>query len=204
MPGPALAWPRMGESGSRGALWASQGRLPWKPLPPAFDCHCSWSAFGHSDGRVRGQWDARFQLLGRYTGGARPKGARAPPLKEGGRAGPAQGASPGRDPRRSSAPHRGPLSCCSRATGDGHGLHEVTQANPWKGRGHHGKPRAGPQEHPGQASRPLDQEGAAPTSGEAGSLAVAGSQHPAPLTDCFQHSEERLAPDSGVSEASFV
>lgn len=27
---------------------------------------------------------------------------------------------------------------------------------------------------------------------------------PGPLTDCFQHSEERLAPDSGVSEASFV
>lgn len=137
-----------------------------------------------SDTQTGGSGDSGRPASSCWAGtqrGARPKGARAPPLKEGGRAGPAQGASPGRDPRRSSAPHRGPLSCCSRATGDGHDLHEVTQANPWKGRGHHGKPGAGPQElqgHPGQASRPLDQEGAAPTSGEAGSLAVAGSQHP--------------------------
>lgn len=74
-----------------------------------------------------------------------------------------------------------------------------------------GPPRQARGRSPGAAgasgpslSRPLDQEWAAPTSGEAGSLAVAGSQHPASLTDCFQHSEERLAPDSGVSEASFV
>lgn len=74
----------------------------------------------------------------------------------------------------------------------------------WKGRGHHDKPRAGPREPRGllgQASRPLAREGAAPASGEAGSRRVAGSQHLVPLIDCFQRSEERLAPDSGVSEA---
>lgn len=59
-----------------------------------------------SDTQTGGSGDSGRPASSCWAGtqrGARPKGARAPPLKEGGRAGPAQGASPGRDPRRSSA-----------------------------------------------------------------------------------------------------
>lgn len=201
MPGPALAWPRMGESGSRGALWASQGRLPRKPLPPAFDCHCSWSAFGHSDGRVRGQWEARFQLLGRYTAGCKTQ----PSRKEAGQAQPkvrAQEGTPG-------------------------GAVPAPGATVLLFSGHGRRPRP-PVSHPGQplegAGPPRQAWGRSPGAAGASGPSLSppgpggGGPHlrgggepgggrkpaPGPLTDCFQHSEERLAPDSGVSEASFV
>lgn len=136
MPGPALAWPRMGESRSRDALWASQGRLPRKPLPPAFDCHCSWSAFGHSDGRVRGQWEARFQLLGRYTAGCKTQRGKGPTP---------QGRRPGR-PSPRCEPRKGPQEEQCPAPG----------ATVLLFSGHRRRPRP-PVSHPGQ---PL--EGAGP------------------------------------------
>lgn len=207
MPGPALAWPRMGESGSRGALWASQGRLPRKPLSPAFDCHCSWSAFGHSDGRVRGQWEARFQLLGRYTAGCKTQRGKGPTP---------QGRRPGR-PSPRCEPRKGPQEEQCPAPG----------ATVLLFSGHGRRPRP-PVSHPGQplegAGPPRQAQGRSPGAAGASGPSLSpprpggGGPHlrgggepgggrkpaPGPLTDCFQHSEERLAPDSGVSEASFV
>lgn len=117
--------------------WASQeagvpcgphrGGPPRKPLPrPSTAAVCG----ALSDARTGGSGDSgrpASSCCQVHSGVRDPKGqggcqACGPPLEEGGRAGPARGASPGRDPRRSSAPHRGPLSCCSRATGGGHGL----------------------------------------------------------------------------------
>lgn len=76
----------------------------------------------------------------------------------------------------------------------------------WKGWGHHGEPGQVPMSRGGTWAKPLapwtrrgrPTEARLRGSREPGT--VAGSQHLVPLIDCFQRSEERLAPDSGVSE----